>query len=81
MCLSLSKPDPTTATTKRRGEKFVVLPIFVASNFTQLRNITYIFEQVKKKNLSQFIIVVHFTQKLSLSSQKYWFGIRDPGTG
>jgi hypothetical protein len=41
----------------------------------------FIFEQVKKK-ISQFNkIIVLLTQKTSLSSQKYGFEIRDPGSG
>jgi hypothetical protein len=29
-------PDPKTATKERREKKFVVIPIFVATNFTKL---------------------------------------------
>jgi hypothetical protein len=37
---------------------------------------------LKKKICANFLRIIDFTQKkLSLSSQKYGFGIRDPGSG
>jgi hypothetical protein len=39
----------------------------------------FIFEKLKKKSWANFQRIIElFTQKLSLSSQKYGFGIRDP---
>jgi hypothetical protein len=51
--------------------------LFAATNFTKL-NIILIFEMLKKKNLGQF---AKNDRNLSLGSQKYGFGIRDPGPG
>jgi hypothetical protein len=37
---------------------------------------------LKKKISANFQRIIELlTQKLSLSSKKYWFGIRDPGSG
>jgi hypothetical protein len=35
-------PDPKTATKERSGKKFVVIPFFVATNFTKLRIILFL---------------------------------------
>ncbi len=59
---------------KREGrKKFVVIPFFVATNFTKLKII--LFYQFSK-NYRSFL-----AKKLSLSSQKYGVGIRDPRPG
>ncbi len=63
--------DPKTATKERGEKKFVVLPFFVATKITKLEK--KLFFNWCRKNLGQEL----FTQKLSLSSQKYRFGIRD----
>jgi hypothetical protein len=71
-------PDPKTAT-KERGEKFfVVIPCFVATKYHKIENY-FIFEMLKRKNMDQFSKNRRelFTQKLSLSSHKYGFEIRD----
>jgi hypothetical protein len=53
-------------------KKFVVKPFFVATKFTKLVN----------KIRANFQKVLDFLcKKLSLSSQKYGFGIRDPRSG
>jgi hypothetical protein len=66
-------PDPKT----ERGEKkFVVLNFYVATNFTKLKVLKKKFGQIFSKNYRTF-----YPKKLSLSSQKYGFGIRDPGSG
>jgi hypothetical protein len=63
--------DPTTA--PKEGEKFVVLPFFVAINIIKLQ-ITF-FEEIKKF----FCYNTNLLPKnLSLSYQKYGFGIRGP---
>jgi hypothetical protein len=63
---------------QERGE-LVVLPFFVAKigKYHKIENY-FIFELAKKiyPNYEEI-----FTQKLSLSSQKYRIGIRDPGYG
>jgi hypothetical protein len=66
--------DPTIS--KEKGKTFLVLPFFVASNFTKIENYIII-EQVKKmsqftKNFSVFL--ENFFTKLS----KKGFAIRDP---
>jgi hypothetical protein len=66
---------------KRGGEKKSVIPpvpvpFIVATNISKLKIILE-----KKKILANFrrIIVLVFPKKWPLSSQKYEFGIRDPG--
>ncbi len=60
-------PDPKTAT-KERGEKIVVLPFFVATNFTKIENY-FMFEMLKKIIWANFQRIKELlTQKLSLSS-------------
>ncbi len=70
-------PDPKTVT-KERGEKNVCQTFFCSHKFH--KNVNYfIFEMLKKKILANFQRITElFTQKLSLSSQKYGVGIRDP---
>jgi hypothetical protein len=63
------------------SQKVVVIPFFVATNFAKLNIILFLKCQTKKfgpifKELLKFL-----SNKLSLSSQKYGFGIRDPGSG
>jgi hypothetical protein len=54
---------------------------FVAINFTKLKIILFL-ECRRKRILANFQRIIElFTKKLSLSSQKYGFGIRDPGSG
>jgi hypothetical protein len=71
-------PDPKTAT-KERGEKnFVVIPFYVATNFTKLNII--LVEVLKKKIWANFQRIIElFTHKIVTSSQKIW--VRDPGSG
>ncbi len=79
-CLSRI-PDPKTAT-KGRGwkKKFAVIPFFVSHKFHKIENY-FIFEMLKKKIWANFQRILEFLpKKLSLSSQKYGFGIRDPKT-
>jgi hypothetical protein len=71
-------PDPKTATKERGEKKFDVIPFYVATNFTKLYIILVLKCWRKKcgpifKELQNFL-----PKKLSLSSQKYGFGIRDP---
>jgi hypothetical protein len=66
---------------KRGVEKICchTVPFFVAKNFTKLQIILFLKCRGKKsftKNYRTF-----YPKKLSLSSQKYGFGIRDPGSG
>jgi hypothetical protein len=65
-------PDPKTATKERDEKKFIFIPLLLATNFTKFK-ITFFEILVKKKIWANF-------QKLSLSSQKFGFGIRDPGS-
>jgi hypothetical protein len=71
-------PYPKTAT-KERGEKKFVVILLCSHKFHKIENY-YSFEVLKKNFFSNFKRITElFTQKLSLSSQKYGFGIRDPG--
>jgi hypothetical protein len=71
--LPIPDPGPKTAT-KERGEKKLVV---IAINW-KIENYLS-FEMLKKKIWANFQRIIElFTQKLSLSSQKYGFGIRDP---
>ncbi len=60
---------------ERSKKKIVVIPFCVATKIHKIEN-CFSFEELKKKNFQR--IIENFTLKLSLSSQKYWFGIRDP---
>ncbi len=54
---------------------------FLATNFTKIVNY-FTFEMLKKKIWASFERIKElFTQKLSLTSQKYGFGIRNPRSG
>jgi hypothetical protein len=74
-------PDPTktTTTTKRGGGN---VSGFCSHKFHKIVHY-FIFTLVQKKIVSQLRqrIEVFITQKIVLSSQKYGFGIRDPGCG
>ncbi len=75
--------EPKTAT-KEKVKKLWCHIFFVATNFTKLKII--LFEMLKKKIWANFGRIIElFTQKLSLSSQKYSMslvsGIQDPGSG
>jgi hypothetical protein len=71
-------PDPTS--TKEEGNKSLVSYLFVATNMTKFK--FDLFLNRYRKNLSQFTknYSAFFLQKLPLRSQKYGFGIRDPGS-
>ncbi len=61
--------DPKTATKERGEKKFVVIPFYVATNFTKL-NIILVLKCWRKKL---------FTQKIVTKLSKIW--VRDPGSG
>jgi hypothetical protein len=65
---------------KREGWKKNLLPyLFSQPQFHKIENY-FIFEMLKKKMWANFKKIIKlFTQNLSLTSQQYWFGIRDPG--
>jgi hypothetical protein len=63
-------PDPKTVTTKGRGEKNMLSSLFCSHKFHKIVN-HFMFEMLKKKILANL-------KKMSLSSQKYRFGIPDP---
>jgi hypothetical protein len=71
-------PDPKTSTKERGEKKIVVITFYVATKFHKIAN--YFSFGVLKKNIwANFQRIIElFTQKLSLSSQIYGFGIRDP---
>jgi hypothetical protein len=74
-------PDPKTATKERDEKKFVVIPFNEVTNFTKFKIILVLKCWRKKcgpifKELQNFL-----PKKLSLSSQQYGFGIRDPRSG
>ena len=73
-------PDPKTAT-KERGEKICFRTFLCNEKFRKIEN-NFSFEVLKKKIWANFQRIIElFTQKLSPSSQKYGFGIRDPRAG
>jgi hypothetical protein len=73
-------PDPKTAT-KERGKKNLLSFLFCSHKFHKIDHY-FSFEMLKKKFGSIFKELYNFLpKKLSLSSQKYGFGIRDPGSG
>ncbi len=70
-------PDQKTATKERGENKFVVIPFFVAKNFTKLKIIH--FKMIKKKIWANFQRIIElFTQKIvtKLSKIRVW----DPGS-
>jgi hypothetical protein len=78
-------PDPKTATKERGEKKFDVIPFCVATNFSKLYIILVLkCRRKKKKNWANFQRIIELfilPKKLSLNSQTYGFGIRDPGSG
>jgi hypothetical protein len=74
--------DLKTATKERSEKKFVVIPyLFCSHKFHKTEN-NFVFELLKKKIWANFQRIIElFMQKMSLSSQKYGFGIWDPGSG
>jgi hypothetical protein len=75
-------PDPKTAT-KERGEKICchIGTFFLATNFAKFKIILFL-KCCRKKFGPVFKELQHILPKnLSRSSQKYGFGIRDPGSG
>ncbi len=64
---------------QKRGVKKICCHTFFCSHkFPKIENY-FIFEMVKNKMWANYQRIIElFTQKLSLSSQKYGFGIRDP---
>jgi hypothetical protein len=74
-------PGSKNSNGKTRVEKkFVVIPFFGAINFTKFNYFN--FEMLNKKIWANFQRIIElFTQKLSLSSQKYGFGIWDLRSG
>jgi hypothetical protein len=74
-------PDPKTATKERGERKLVVIPFFCSQKFHKIVKY-FSFEMLKKKVWSIFKELSNFLpKKLSLSSQKYGFRIRDPRSG
>ncbi len=74
-------PDPKIATKERGGKNFVIKLFSVATFFTKL-NIILFLKCWRKKFGPNFKELLKFLpKKLSLSSQKYGFGIRDPRSG
>ncbi len=72
--------DPKTATKERGKIFFFVIPFYGATNFTKLK-IILVFKCWRKKFGPIFKELQNFLpEKLSLSSQKYGFGIRDSGS-
>jgi hypothetical protein len=66
---------------QKRGVKKIFCHTFLCSHkFHKIKNY-FSFEVLKKKIWANFQRIIElFTLKLSLSSQKYGFGIRDPGS-
>jgi hypothetical protein len=67
---------------QKRGEKKICCHTFFCSLKFQKIEYYFMFDMLKKKIWPNFPRIIEvFTQKLSLSSQKYGFGIRDPRSG
>jgi hypothetical protein len=74
----ISDPGSKNSNKSEGWKKIVVIPFFCSHKFHKIVNY-FIFEMLKKKICANFQRILElFTQKLSLSSQKYGFGIRDP---
>jgi hypothetical protein len=72
-------PDPKTTTSNKREVKKNFCHTFLCSHKLLKIENCFCFEVLKKKIWANFQRIIElFTQKLSLSSQKYGFGIRDP---
>jgi hypothetical protein len=72
-------PDPKTAT-KGRSEKFFLAIYFFCHKFHKIQNY-FIFELLKIKIWAKLQRIIELLpKKLSLSSQKYELGIREPGS-
>ncbi len=72
-------PDPKTATKERDEKNIFCHTIFCSHKFH--KNVNYlIFEMLKKIIWANFqrIIELFYQKKLSISSEKYGFGIQDP---
>jgi hypothetical protein len=83
MCITDFYPSRIQKPQQKRGVKNICCHIFCCCKFHKIVNY-FISEIPKKKNLGQFsknYYLELFSQKLSLSSQKCGFGIRDPGSG
>jgi hypothetical protein len=73
-------PDPTTAP-KEDGKKKCLCYLFCSHTYHKIVN-CFIFEQVKETFLAKILgIAVLLSKQLSLSYQKYRFGIRDRRSG
>jgi hypothetical protein len=70
-------PEPKTAT-KERGEKISCHTFFCSRKFNRIVNY-FIFEMLNKKIFKELLNFL--PKKLSQSSQKYGFWIRDPRSG
>ncbi len=71
-------PDPKTATNERGEKKLVVIPFFVATNFTKLKIILFL-KCWRKKIWANFQRIIElFTQKIVTELSKIWFGIPEP---
>jgi hypothetical protein len=68
-------PDPKTATKERGEKKFVVIPFFVATDFTKLKII--LCELLEKKKFRRIIEL--FMQKIVIKLSKIW--LWDPRSG
>jgi hypothetical protein len=73
-------PDPGSKNSyKREGKKIYCHTFFVVTNFTKFYKFILFLKMLKRKIWANFQRIIEpFTQNLSLSSQKYGFGIRDP---
>jgi hypothetical protein len=70
-------PDPKIATKERGEKKFFSKPFFVATDFTKFKIILFL--KCRRKTFGQVFKELDFLPKnLSLSSQKYGVGIRNP---
>jgi hypothetical protein len=73
----ISDPGSKNSNKREREKKFVVIPFFCSHKIHKTENY-FVFELLKKKSgpMMNFLCKI-----LSLSSQKYSFGIQDPRSG
>ncbi len=78
--LYLIHPGSNNSNKRGGGKNFLVVPFFVATTFKKLK-FFFTFELEKNNilaNLQKIIVPYFLPKKLSLSSQKFGFLIRDP---
>ncbi len=78
--LSISDPRSKNSTKRGGGQKFNVLPFFVATNILEIVK-NFIFEWVSKKNFTKKLgIILLFTHNFVIKLSKIWVCYTGPGS-